>query len=92
MKPILKAVLFGALAAAAVFFVPFPFYLLLVVLLFALLARRLFGWRHGPRFAGPRMWGRDGHWAVHPAQPVTVDGRVWQRAQAASAARDVQVG
>ncbi len=93
MKSILKAVLFGTLAATAVFFVPFPFYLLMFMLLFALLARRLFSWRRGPRFAGPHRWGRHDLWAEPSAQPVTIDGRFWQRgAQAATATRDVQVG
>ena len=93
MKSILKAVLFGVLAAAAVFFVPFLPILLLFALLLALLTRRWWGWPRGPRFAGQHSWGHQGGWADQPVQPVSIDGRTWQRAATVSTvARDVQVG
>lgn len=93
VKSILKAVLFGALAAVAVFFVPFLPVLLMFALLFALLSRRWLGWPGGPRFAGPQRWGREGGWVRQPAHPVSIDGRTWQRAATApTSARDVQVG
>ena len=93
MKSILKAALVGTLAAAAVFFVPFLPFLLMFLLVFAFLSRRWWGWTRAPRFAAAHGWGRQHRWADQPAQPVSIDGRVWQRAAAhSSAAHDVQVG
>ena len=82
MKPFFKAALFGAVLAAAVFFLHFLIPLLLLLLFFGVIRRALFGprWHHGA-------------YADHgPQRTPTVDGRDWQRpASAHTQDRDVQV-
>jgi hypothetical protein len=96
MKTIFKAALFGAVLAAAVFFLHFLIPVLLLLLFFGLIRRALFGprWHHayagyGGGCGGP---GRYGHAGYGAQRTPTVDGRDWQRPGSTDAqARDVQV-
>lgn len=91
MKPLVKAALFGAMLATAVFFLHFLIPVLLLVLFFGLIRRALFGprWHHayagyGAGCGGPGRYGQQ--------RTPTVDGRDWQRPGKADAqAHDVQV-
>ena len=84
MKTIFKAALFGAVLAAAVFFLHFLIPVLLLLLFFGLIRRALFGprWRYaayagyGPGCGGPGWYGPQ---AYGPPRTPTVDGRDWQR-------------
>ena len=97
MTTILKAALFGAVLAAAVFFLHFLIPVLLLLLFFGLI-RRAVVW--GPRWhyayagygrgcGGP---GRYGNSSYSAQRTPTVDGRDWQRPGSTDVqARDVQV-
>jgi hypothetical protein len=74
MKTIFKAALFGAVLAAAVFFLHFLIPVLLLLLFFGLIRRALFGprWRYAAYADyGPQAYGAQ--------RTPTVDGRDWQR-------------
>lgn len=87
MKIFLQAALFGAVLATAVFFLHFMIPVLLLLLVFVVFRRALFGprWRHAA-YAG---YGPHGYRAQ---RTPTVDGRDWQRPVSVNAeVRDVQV-
>jgi drug/metabolite transporter (DMT)-like permease len=96
MKTILKAAMFGAVLASAVFFLHFLIPVLLLLLFFGLIRRVLWRprWHHtyasyGGGCGGP---GRSGSAGFGAQRTPTVDGRDWQRpASADTQARDVQV-
>jgi hypothetical protein len=96
MKTFLKAALFGAVLAAAVFFLHFLIPVLLLLLFFGLIRRALFGprWRHayagyGPGCGGAGRFGPQANWSQ---RTPTVDGRDWQRPGTTDAqGRDEQV-
>jgi hypothetical protein len=96
MKTILKAALFGAALAVAVFFLHFLIPVLLLLLFFGLIRRVLFGprWRYAT-YAGYPGCGGPGHYGPHAygsQRTPTVDGRDWQRSGGADAAgHDVHV-
>ena len=96
MTTILKAALFGAVLAAAVFFLHFLIPVLLLLLFFGLIRRVLFGprWHHAYAGYGGGCGGpaRFGHTGYGPQRTPTVDGRDWQRPGSTDVqARDVQV-
>lgn len=92
MKSLLKAALFGAIAALAVFFIPFVFPLLLLLLVIGLLRRAFFGRRFGPWNGGPNRWAAHAQWGAMAGQPVAIDGRQWQRVvPSGGPVRDVEV-
>jgi hypothetical protein len=85
MKPIVKAALFGAVLATAVFFLHFLIPVLLLLLFFGLIRRAVFGprWHRAYAGYGPNTWAQ---------RTPTVDGRDWQRPGGADAEqRDVRV-
>ena len=96
MTSILKAALFGAVLATAVFFAHFLMPLLLLLLFIGLMRRAIFGPRWRYAYAG---YGHDcgtrGRYRPRfdgAQRTPTVDGRDWQRPSgAADAGRDVQV-
>lgn len=72
MKSVLKAVLFGAVLACAVFFLHFLIPVLFLLLLLGLVRRALFGprWRYAHAGYGPGCGGQS---------TPSVDGQTWQR-------------
>ena len=87
MKTFFKAALFGAVLAAAVFFLHFVIPVLLLLLFFGVIRRVLFGPRW--RYAAYAGYGPHGYGSQ---RTPTVDGRDWQRpASANTQSRDVQV-
>ncbi len=96
MTTILKAALFGAVLAAAVFFLHFLIPVLLLLLFFGLIRRAVWGPRwhyayagYGRGCGGP---GRYGNSSYSAQRTPTVDGRDWQRPGSTDVqARDVQV-
>lgn len=92
MKSLLKAALFGAFIALAVFFIPFVFPLLMILLVIGLLRRAFFGRRFGSWHGGSNRWAAHAHWGAMAGQPVPIDGRQWQRAvPSGGTVRDVEV-
>lgn len=95
MKTVLTAALLGTVLAAAVFFAHALIPLLLVLLLFGLIRRAVFGprWRYGGYGFGYGCGGPARHGPPAWAQRTpTVDGRDWQRpAGTDAAAHDVHV-
>jgi hypothetical protein len=87
MKIFLKAALFGAVLATAVFFLHFMIPVLLLLLFFGVFRRVLFGpgWRYAAYSGyGPHTNGSQ--------RTPTVDGHDWQRPVSANTeVRDVQV-
>lgn len=96
MKIFFKAALFGAVLAAAVFFLHFLIPVLLLLLFFGLIRRAVFGprWHHAYAGYGPGCGGPGRFWpqAYGAQRTPTVDGRDWQRPGTTDAqGRDVPV-
>lgn len=79
MFSLLKAAVFGALLATAVFFFHFLIPLLLIAFLLGAVRRAWWGRRWAYAYAGHGACGGAHRWGPGAPRTPTIDGRDWQR-------------